>query len=317
MTTSGVTSFSVSRNDIIYMAMEDLGVYAPGFETPTAGQITMANKRLNAMIKAWQAAGVGLWLNLLCTLPMKSGATSYLLGPTGDNCSASSGMGQTVVSAAASSGALVITVGSVVGMVSGQYIGVELDSGTIQWTTINGAPAGTTVTLAAALIGAASANNVVYFYAAKIARPIAIVEARSVNSSNVELPLRPVSRDEYMTLPLKSSTGPVVQYYYDAQTSNGTLFVWPVETDMASKILFTARTPVQDFVNAADTPDFPQEWFDALHFNLALRMAPAYKIDQKQYVLVKEQAAICLADADGFDREQGTSVRFVYDTVGW
>jgi hypothetical protein len=240
MTTSGITTFSVTRNDIIYMAFEDLGVYAPGFETPTAGQLTMADKRLNAMIKAWQAAGVGLWLNQLVTLPLTAGSQSYLLGPTGVDC--------------------------IVGGVTG-----------------------------------------------KISKPLSIVEARGVNVSGVELPLTANSRDEYMSLPLKSSTGPATQYYYDRQLVNGVLYVWPVETVLTTVIKFTARTPVQDFVNAADTPDFPQEWFDALHFSLAMRMAPAYKISAAQYALIKEQAGICLSDADGFDREQGTSVRFAYN----
>jgi hypothetical protein len=243
MTTSGVTTFSVTRNDIILMAFEDMGIFAPGFQVPTAGQIDTASKRLNMMIKAWQAAGVGLWLNQLVTLPLTAAAQSYLLGPSGVDC----------------------TVGGITG---------------------------------------------------KISRPIGIVEARGVRTDGNELPLVPQSRDEYMSLPLKSSTGPTNLYYYDPQTVNGVLYVWPVETDLTSVIKFTARTPIQDFVNIADTPDFPQEWFDALHFTLALRMCPAFKIDAKQYGMIKEQAAICIADADGFDREQGTSVRFTQNVVG-
>ena len=243
MTTSGVSTFSVSRNDIILMAMEDLGIYAPGFEVPTAGQINTGSNRLNMMIKAWQAAGIGLWLNQTTTLPLTAAAQSYLLGPSGVDC--------------------------VVGGVTG-----------------------------------------------KIPRPIDIIEARGVNVSGTELPLVKQSRDEYMSLPLKSSTGPTNIYYYDPQLGNGVLYVWPVETDLTSVIKFTARTPIQDFVNIADTPDFPQEWFDALHFNLALRMAPAYKIDAKQYGMIKEQAGICLQDADGFDREQGVSIRFAVNLTG-
>jgi hypothetical protein len=232
-----ISTFSVTRNDIIVMAFEDLGVYAPGFQTPTSGQIDTASKRLNMMIKAWQAAGVGLWLNRLTTLPLTAAAQSYLLGPTGVDC------------------------------------------------------------IVAGLTG-------------KISRPLAIIEARGVTSSGTELPLNLYSRDEYMSLSLKSSTGPTTGYYYDPQIPNGVLYVWPVETDLTSVVKFTAKTPIQEFIELDDIPDFPAEWYDALHYNLALRMAPAFKIDAKQYSMIKEMAMVTLNDADGFDREQGVSIRF-------
>jgi len=219
------------------MAFEDLGVYAPGFQVPTAGQMEFANKRLNMMIKAWQAAGVGLWLNKQVTMPITAGATRYLLGPGGVTC--------------------------------------VMDGVT----------------------------NV-------IGRPLGIVEARSRTTGGNELPLVSLSRDEYMSLPMKSSTGPTTQYYYDPQMTDGVLYVWPVETDLTNVLVFTARIPIRSFRYLSDLPDFPQEWFDALHFNLALRMAPAFKIDAKQYGMIKEQAAITIADANDFDREQGVSVRF-------
>jgi hypothetical protein len=240
MTTSGVTTLSDTRNTLITTAFEDLGIYAPGFQNPTAGQMATANSRLNYMLKAWQAAGIGLWLNRITTLPLTASAQSYLLGPGGVDC--------------------------VVGGVTG-----------------------------------------------KIPRPVGIVEARSVRADGTETPLVPYSRDEYMALPLKSSTGPTNIYYYDPQMTNGIFYVWPVETDLTSVVKFTARTPIQNFVNAADTPDLPDEWFDAIHFNLALRMAPAFKIDAKQYQMIKDQAGITLLDANGFDREQGVSIQFAPD----
>ena len=316
MTTSGVTSFSVTRDEIIRLAFEDLGIYAPGFQTPTAGQVDTANKRLNMMIKAWQAAGIGLWLYKLCTLPLKAGAQSYLLGPSGDNCTLSDSMGETTVLTGAVAGAGTISVTAITGMVSGQYIGIQLDNGTIQWTTINGTPSGHAVALAAVLTASAAAGNVVFFYTTRLPRPVDVVEARSRTIDEVELPLTKISRDEYMSMPLKSSTGPTVQYYYDPQTTNGRMFVWQVETVLSTRIVFTGRIPIQDFVYTDNTPDFPQEWFDALHFNLAWRMAPAYKIDAKQYGMLKEQAGVTLADANDFDREQGTTLRFAVDFTG-
>ena len=230
MTTSGSTSFNVTRDDIINLAFEDIKAYALDFITPPPAAMVRANKRLNMMIKAWQAAGVGLWLNTLYTQVLTAGAQSYLLGPS-----------STPVA---------------------------------------------------------------------IPRPLGIVDARVVDVDGNELVMTPMSRDEYMTMPLKSSAGSSTQYYYDPQLVNGVFYVWPVETDLTKVIVMTVRTPVQDFVNVDDTPDFPIEWADALHYSLAMRLIPAYDVPQKIANDVKQLAAIALQDANDFDREQNVSIQF-------
>jgi hypothetical protein len=309
MTTSGVVTFNVTRDDIIRMALEDCGAYAPDFQSPTAGQISRASMRLNAMIKAWQAGGIGLWLNQLCTLPLQASTASYLLGPSGSPCSAN--MGITALTTGSLSGATTVTLDSVTGLSSGMHIGIAQDAGLIQWTTVSGAPAGSVVTLAAALTGDAGAGSVVYYYTTLINRPIGIVEARSQDVSGNETPLYIGSREEYMSLPLKTSTGRTTQCYFDPQLVNAILYVWPVSTVMSDRVLFTARTPIQDFASLDDTPDFPVEWIDALHFNLALRLSPLYKVPQAEYMMIKEQAIVTLNDANDFDREQ-TSVYLTF-----
>lgn len=233
MTTSGVTSFNVTRNEIIDLAFEDIKAYAPDFETPPPAAYTRANKRLNAMIKAWQATGVGLWLNTVYTQALTAGAQSYNLGP-------------------------------------------------------NSTPVA-------------------------IPRPLSVVEARLVDTLGNEMVMSPMSRDEYMMLPLKSSTGATTQYFVDSQLTNLVFYVWPVETDLTKTIKMTVRTPIQDFVNINDNPDFPVEWIDALHYGLAMRLIPIYDVPDKIAAKVERLFAIALQDADGFDREQNVSVFFAPD----
>ncbi|MDO8969906.1 MAG: hypothetical protein Q7U74_04400, partial [Saprospiraceae bacterium] len=71
----------------------------------------------------------------------------------------------TTLSANASGGDVTITVASITGIASGDIIGVKLNTGLYHFTTVNGAPAGSTVTLTAALPGtgvvATSGNAVV------------------------------------------------------------------------------------------------------------------------------------------------------------
>jgi len=75
-------------------------------------------------------------------------------------------------------------------------------------------------------------------------------------------------------------------------------------------IKMTVRTPVQDFVNTDDTPDFPIEWADALHYALAVRLLSVYDVPTKIAQYVIQMAGVTLADADGFDREQNVSAYF-------
>lgn len=313
MTTSGQPVLSVSRNDIITTAFLDMGAYAAG-QIPTAAEISDAVLRLNMMIKAWQGKGYGLWLHYECTLPLQADTLSYSLGPSGTHCSRV--MGETTLAVAGTVGVGTITVASASGITNGQFIGIELDNGSIQWTTVNGVPVGAVVTLTAVLTGAAAIGNVVYFYTSKIARPLEIREARIRDVSGSEVTLTQLSRDEYMSLPLKSSEGKTVYFYYDSQMTNAVLYLWPVNTVVSDRVKFTVRAPVETFVNPADEPHFPMEWFDALHYGLAVRLAPSYKVPANDFARLEKLASITLEDADGFDREQGTSVFFSYQSYG-
>ena len=56
MTTSGSSDFSVSRDDIITEALQQLGVIGEG-GTPSANQLTDMSRLLNMMIKNWSTYG--------------------------------------------------------------------------------------------------------------------------------------------------------------------------------------------------------------------------------------------------------------------
>jgi hypothetical protein len=320
MATSGVRSFNVTRNDIILLALEDIKAYAPDFETPPPAAITRANKRLNMMVKAMQAAGVGLWLNDWIQIPLQGGTSKYTLnsGP------ASRYMMYQTVGVAAAAGAVTITLTDASDVDDTNIIGIETDDNWIYWTTVSGAPIGNVVTLAGALGALASAGNSVFFYHADevIPQPIAI---NSVNlwtpdgsevtmMGTITLPggnmrsLTPASRQEYLSLPNSFSSGPPTQYYFDRQLSNADLYVWPVHTDMSCVLIVDCRIPIQDFVNIDDAPDFPIEWADALHYSLALRLLSVYDVPPKIAQYVTQMASVTMQDADGFDREQNVSV---------
>lgn len=158
----------------------------------------------------------------------------------------------------------------------GDPIGIEQDNDTLHWTYLAGALS-TTPSLVTALTGAAAIDNHVYSYTIKAPRPIQIVECRLHRADGNDTPLMIGGRLDYMTLSNKTQTGTPNQVYYDKQLTDGALYVWLAPTDMQNYLKFTARLPIQDMDNLTDDFEIAQEWYEALAWNLAVRLYPKYQ----------------------------------------
>ena len=77
--TSGTTSFSISRDDIIKGALRKIGVVAQG-EVPTQAQYDEGAFALNLLIKAWEADGMPLWALRTTPITLSGGINSYEIG---------------------------------------------------------------------------------------------------------------------------------------------------------------------------------------------------------------------------------------------
>lgn len=73
------STYSISRDDIIALALRKLGVLEIG-DTPDANTINNASMSLNLLIKQMSTEGLKLWKNSEITVPLTSGQTSYILG---------------------------------------------------------------------------------------------------------------------------------------------------------------------------------------------------------------------------------------------
>lgn len=310
---SGVTVITYTRNELITDAFFEMGVIGEG-QTPSNDMITKATRTLNAMMKNWIARGVGLWLNRRFTMALAYQTESYLLGPSGWHCTTS--MTETALAADVSSGASVITVDSITGISASDYIGIQLDDGTMQWTTVNGAPAGSTISLAAALTDDANEDAVVFAYTSKIPRPLGIVDLNVRDVAGNEIPMTGLSREEYMALPLKSSLGKTLNYYFDPQLTNTRLYIWPTCQTVSDRLVGTVKVPPQIFVNATDEPEFPEEFYSALKFGLAVLMSPSFSVPDRTFQKLVGLAESTFSDVDGMDRET-TSVFFAPDMEGY
>jgi hypothetical protein len=240
MTTSGTTTFSVTRDDIIKSALRKIGVVAQG-ELPTVDQTQEAAFALNTLVKSWEADGMPLWALRTIAIPVVASKTTYT-------------------------------------------------------------------------IGTAITNDII------TDKPLKVIQAWNRNSSsNVDIPMRILTKYDYNMLGNKSTLGTPIQIYYEPLATNGSLSLFPtpsISDVSTSTIYIVFQRPYEDINTATDTPDFPQEWYDAVIYGLAVRLASEYglPIDQRQ-VLGREAADIKLA-ALSFNTEEG-SLYFGIEKRNW
>lgn len=316
MTTSGSIDFALTASEIIDEAYALIRVGVDG-EALTAGQAQRGRKYLNMMIKSWEADGLRLWCKTEGMLFLSSETEKYdfQTSATAHSCLKDDFIG-TQLSADASSGASTISVDSISGIASGDYIGVELEDGSMQWTTVSGAPSGSTIALAATLTDDADTDGYVYTYTTKCERPLKLLQARRTSDllgTPIDLPMRILERPEYFELTNKSTSSTPLQVYHDPQLNVGYFYLWPAPDDETEVVRFTFSRRIQDIDTLTENIDIPQEWYEVIVWNLAARLS-----FQTNSIPLDERAGLVAVATDmknkldGWDREYG-SVSFSPD----
>lgn len=310
MSTSGSTSFTLTRDQIILQAFQLLGVYAVEGESISNGDLSYASNRLNGMIKHWQTQGMHLFTRTEAVLFLQKDTSQYALSNAATSaraCLASNAVLDVSTAAIAAAGTT-LTVADSSLYTNTNPIGVVQDSGTIFWTTVSAKPTSTTITLASGITTAAASGNNVYSYSTRINRPLRIYDARLVRgiSTTTEVPMRMISHEEYFRYPNKTSSGTPNVAHYDPQLTTGQLYLYPRPSTAATYVKFTYERCIEDFVSSTDNPDVPQEWLDPLIYNLALSLAPTYSMTKDDIELLAPQAIAMLQAALSHDTEQMT-----------
>jgi hypothetical protein len=146
--------------------------------------------------------------------------------------------------------------------------------------------------------------------------PFEIVSARIYRSST-DLPMLRLTREEYQSLPNKTTTGYPTQFFYDRQRDNGTLYVWPAPDSTAGTFKFTYRRRIMDLDSSADNFDLPPEWEEAITNNLAKRLLPVYgRSGTPEAAQIKEDALtsyMVLKSWDASSEEGSLIIEHDYD----
>ena len=294
MATSGSTNFTMTAAQIVQDSLILLGVSHPE-EVVSASTQNWAIRQFNKMIKAMGSQGANLWALEQATCLVDNDVRAYTFhdkSGTGGTVGAGvkeSGLAQTTFSADEASGQTILSVTSSAGMSASDQVLIELDDGSRDDTTIVSVDSSTQITVTAALSSAASEDNYIYAYTAatdEIKHPEQIMNVRLRENGGNEIPMRTYSREEYMRLVDKDTEGRPYVYFYDKQLTNRVLYLYPEPNSIQVRIMFDYLKTLDDIDATTDNLHFPDEWLEALTYNLAVRLAPAYGKVSKLQIIV-------------------------------
>lgn len=291
MATSGSWDYSLTAANIIDMAVENLGVLAAGGTIASADQ-TLALRRLNVIAKQFQGTadgmpGMKVWTRQTVTLFLAKGQQSYEIGPASGDARATTQYGRTTLSAAEASGQTVLSItsntdttnypGTTVTMTNGDFIGIVLDDGTIQWTTISGTPA-STATVSVALTGNAASGNYVYWFTSRAQRFPAWEAAwlRDRNQNDTQLTIFRNSSEYNLGVADKYADGEPTSVLIEPKRITTRVTFDSQPTDVTDQIYFSVLYPAEDYDATTNDIAFPQEWLLPLSWKLSKEIAPAF-----------------------------------------
>lgn len=142
--------------------------------------------------------------------------------------------------------------------------------------------------------------------------PLRIIEARYRDTSSPvsDLPMQPLTRDEYFTLPTKTATGTPTTFYLDPQVTGPVLYIWPLLSSATTEsIRYTYQRRIEDVDDLTNNLDIPQEWLSTVGYCLADRILDDYGVSDKVGDRITARAQEMLQKAKDFEREEFTFFR--------
>lgn len=301
MATSGTVTYNQTAIEIVEDALANLNINAPIDQLSEADR-AYCFRALNRLVKNQQAAGSNLWKKKTATLFLQKDQSEYHIDGSTAHCALSPA--NTTLSADEVAGQLLLSVVSSAGMTIGDFIGIELDTNYLQWSTIFAIPGPTYVQIVNPLTSLASSGAHIYTYTNKITNPFDIFSAVRHEESDRDVSMNPLSYEEYFRLPTKTSTSIPVSYSYDRQLNDAVIRVWPVPDKVDVYMKLTLALKIEDFVSNPNDPDFQQEWLEALVGLLSVKIAPAFgKHKDQGFVVIKNEAQEAYIRALNFDCE--------------
>lgn len=303
MARSGTTDFTITANTIITRAIAIVSERSS--EIPLDNnEITDGLVVLNTYVKFLMSEGLHLWTREEGVLFLREGVNDYTVGPNGDQATTLDDFINTTITTAAVTGANTLVVGSTTGMAASDFIGIELDDGTRQWTTIVSVDSSTGLTITDVLTDDVAVAKTVFTYTTILERPVRVESARRASTSGTtEVELDKWSRQQYMAQTNKTSQGTPVSFYYSPQLDDGRFYIWQTANNVNQYLKFTFQRTIENFDVSTNNPDFPIEWALPLIWNVAAMIGYEYDTPLQKMQMIEAKAGLMQEQILGFDEE--------------
>jgi hypothetical protein len=212
------------------------------------------------------------------------------------------------LSADEASGQTVLSVDDVTDLEVDDTIGITLDDGSIQWTTVSAVGADT-VTIADALTDDAADGNYIFNYRVALRQISRIHQIWRRDNYVNDIPITVVGQQEYDALPYKTTNNGVPSIsYYHRSIPKGTLFLWPVPTNAIPIMGFWYECKLGQLRDSTDVIDLDQFYIPFFVQRLALRCGEAFAISSEALARVKQTDEELMALALSYD-DEGTPIK--------
>ena len=141
------------------------------------------------------------------------------------------------------------------------------------------------------------------------AYPVHLLQAFRQDGSNTTKIYMEIIPNFNFNLYPTSSGGTPIQINYQPLVNYGKINIWPVPDANAvanSDITIIYQAPFQYFDAAADTMDFPEEWYLAVVYKLAVLLAPEWGIPLADRQLLNKEAEMHVQMAKEVGYEDGS-----------
>ena len=256
MAVSGSKDFEPNVADYVEEAFERCGL-----ELRTGYDARTARRSLNFLFADWANRGLNQWTIGQVTQTVVSGITEYPVGTITLTVAATAGfaIGETITGGTSASTASIIT------NPTSTTFTITSPTGTFVATeALTGGTSGTATTVSSS----PSLNDV--------QSSIDLLNA-VVRRSGDDISINRISRDDYLSIPNKATTGRPSQYFVD-RLITPVLKVWPTPENSTDKIIYDRLVRIDDADASANTLGIPFRFYPCLaaglSYYLALKRAP-------------------------------------------
>jgi hypothetical protein len=258
MATSSSRNFNLDVAEYVEEAFERCGL-----ETRTGYDVETARRSLNLLFADWANRGLNRWTISQETLTLAQDVSEYPLGTLTISVGSVSGTfsaGETLTGGTSAATA------SITSVVSASSLAITIPSGTFAASeTITGGTSAATATVSSAV----EFDNV----QSSIDILSAVIRTDSGTTSQSDISIGRISRDEFISIPSKKSSSRPSQFYVDRQITP-VIKLWPTPDSSTGYILVYDRLQrIQDADTFTDTMAVPFRFYPCLTAGLAYYLA--------------------------------------------